>query len=165
MNNNSLEYKHKAKQKRVLYICTIAGTIIALIGLIIAVWKPIQDKTYTITFDANGGKGGNGFQLFTSGEFVTINGGEPTIDDATPPKTPNRTSYKFIAWNTASNGNGTSYYNGDIKSFSGNIVLFAQWEPVRYTVKFDANGGSNRNMQTTRYFVSGIMQKINTGEL
>lgn len=64
---------------------------------------------------------------------------------------PTRTGYKFLNWNTAANGTGTSYAPGDRISFGASSVytssaaktLYAQWEKLATpTVYFDATGGS-----------------------
>ena len=44
---------------------------------------------------------------------------------------PSREGYRFLSWNTAANGQGTSYQPGEtIPSVTGDITLFAQWEGI-----------------------------------
>ncbi len=71
---------------------------------------------------------------------------------------PTRTGYKFLSWNTASNGTGLSYNPGDRISFgassvytsSASEVLYAQWEKLATpTVYFDATGGSSSFSEKT----------------
>ncbi len=51
--------------------------------------------------------------------------------------------YTFAGWNTAANGTGTSYADGAIYSFSGSVVLYAQWNPLpSSTITFNDNGGA-----------------------
>lgn len=55
--------------------------------------------------------------------------------------------WKFIGWNTKSDGSGVSYKNGqnvkNLTSFnSGNIRIFAQWTPIRYSVEYYYDAGS-----------------------
>jgi uncharacterized repeat protein (TIGR02543 family) len=59
---------------------------------------------------------------------------------------PSRTGYIFLGYFDASSG-GTKYYNADLSSArtwnkTSNTTLYAHWEAITYTVKFDANGGS-----------------------
>lgn len=59
------------------------------------------------------------------------------------PITPIRTGYKFLNWNTQSNGNGTAYYAGtyyNTSTIDKNLTLYAIWEP-EWTVKIN-NGTS-----------------------
>lgn len=50
--------------------------------------------------------------------------------------------YKFKGWNTNSDGTGTSYPNTGsalISSFNSEkiLILYGQWEPIKYTVNFE----------------------------
>lgn len=47
--------------------------------------------------------------------------------------------YRFVGWNTAADGSGTSYankaeFNADTYGLNTNLVLYAQWEPLEYEV-------------------------------
>ena len=51
--------------------------------------------------------------------------------------------YRFIEWNTKADGTGTSYQaNQVINSVSSDLDLYAIWQPYKYTVKYNANGGA-----------------------
>ncbi len=41
--------------------------------------------------------------------------------------------YTFSDWNTAADGSGTAYADGEVYSFSANLTLFAQWVPNQVT--------------------------------
>ena len=64
-----------------------------------AIWKA---KTYTITFNVNGGSGGPGSQTKTHGTGIYLSSTKPS-----------RTGYDFSKWTTQQNGGGTSYSPGD----------------------------------------------------
>lgn len=51
----------------------------------------------------------------------------------------------FSHWNTASDGNGTSYAPNDPITMNAELTLYAQWQraDVSYTVTYDANEGIN----------------------
>ena len=61
---------------------------------------------------------------------------------------PTKELSEFMGWNTEADGSGTTYLTeNDIKNhmdeLQDNTVLYAQWRDLnRYTVTFDANGGS-----------------------
>ena len=56
---------------------------------------------------------------------------------------PSREGYRFVAWNTAANGLGTSYQPGaTIPNVLNDITLYAQWEgtgPVVNTIEYYNN--------------------------
>ena len=69
---------------------------------------------------------------------------------------PSREGYRFVAWNTAANGLGTSYQPGaTIPNVLNDITLYAQWEgtgPVVNTIEYciqyagsHAGGGRKRS--------------------
>lgn len=89
---------------------------------------------YKVYFSSNGGNGAMQPQEAIYGQEFSLN--ECTFT---------RTGYVFNGWNTMPKGNGTSYENSkNVLNLAGKnndsrITLYAQWEPIEYTVKFDAN--------------------------
>ena len=86
-------------------------------------------KTYTITYDANGGT------TPTSSKTVTYASTYGTLP------TPARTGYTFDGWYTYASG-GTKITSNTNVSITANQTLYAQWTPVTYTVTFNNNGGT-----------------------
>ena len=109
-----------------------------------ASYRPTQDttlfakwtaNTYTVVFNKNADNatGTMTNQAFTYdvAQNLSVNGFS-------------RTGYDFASWNTAANGSGTSYTNGqnvtNLASTQGATVnLYAQWTAKTYTVTFNAN--------------------------
>ena len=87
--------------------------------------------TYTVKYNANGGSGAPSNQTKYYGSTLTLSSTQPT-----------RTGYTFSYWNTASNGNGTTYYPGGSYTANAAITLYAIWAPITYTISYNANGGS-----------------------
>ena len=105
--------------------------------------KPI--RTYTVTFDPNGGSVSQSSKIVTSGQKY---GNLPI---------PSRNGYIFDGWFTSSRG-GTQVTVVTTVSLTGNQTLYAHWteESIRtYTVTFDPNGGS----------VSTSSKKVTDGSL
>ena len=71
---------------------------------------------YTVTFDANGGKGTMDQQIFEHG-----------IERQLIANTFTREGYVFMGWNTAPDGSGTSYSDKKIISVTKELTLYAQW--------------------------------------
>ena len=91
---------------------------------------------HTVTFFENdsGTDTTNAFQTGTSAQdlttFSTLN-----VTFTNP-------GYAFNDWNTAANGDGTSYANGSTYSFSADTSLYAQWTALpAVTATFDVNEG------------------------
>lgn len=105
-------------------------------GLVVlyAVWSP---NKYTVTFDKQGGTGGD------SSKVVTYNESMPS---ATAPQ---RKGYTFKGYYAQPNGVGVQYYdeNSPMRSVNnwnvvGNKTLYAFWEKTVYTITFDDGNGS-----------------------
>ena len=96
-----------------------------------AVWSA---KTYTISYNANGGSGGPGLQTKTHGIKMLISRVEPT-----------RSGYTFLGWSTSPSASSASYQPGEWYYANADLTFYAVWKknaPATYTVSYDANGGS-----------------------
>ena len=96
-----------------------------------AVWSA---KTYTISYNANGGSGGPGSQTKTHGIKMLISRVEPI-----------RSGYTFLGWSTSPSASSASYQPGDWYYANADRTFYAVWKknaPATYTVSYDANGGS-----------------------
>lgn len=106
-----------------------------------AIWKK---KTYTVTYNSNGGTGAPSKQTKIYGITLTLSSTKPT-----------RTGYDFVKWNTKSDGSGTSYSSKGSYTSNASITLYAQWKKKTYTVKYNANGGTGApSSQTKTYGVA-----------
>lgn len=93
-----------------------------------AVWKI---KSYTITYNANGGSGAPSAQSKNHGASVTLSTAKPA-----------RTGYDFSGWSANSSAASASYSAGSVYSANADITLYAVWTPKVYTIRYNANGGS-----------------------
>ena len=89
----------------------------------------LRGNEIAITFDPNGGAG--------SMEPMSVN---PGVGNKLTGNTFTRENYTFTGWNTAKDGTGKTYADGETVNFSADTTLYAQWtqNPV---ITFDANGG------------------------
>lgn len=100
-----------------------------------AVFGKIPDGAYTISFDANEGSGEMPMTVVESNGTKTL-----------PKCGFTRLYYTFGGWKTSADAADIAYTDmGDISGseLTENITLYAHWNPAQYTVKFDANGGSD----------------------
>jgi uncharacterized repeat protein (TIGR02543 family) len=83
--------------------------------------------TYTVTYNGNTNTSGNGptdgSSPYVSGATVTVlgNTGSPVLV---------KTGFTFTGWNTAENGSGTSYSQGNTFTINANTILYAVWSSV-----------------------------------
>ena len=111
-----------------------------------AVWEYIPPVTYTVSFNANGGSGAPASVTKTDGVTLYL-----------PSTVPTRFNYAFRGWSTSSSATTATYSAGGAYTRNGNTTLYAVWEydPVTYTVSYNANGGSGAPAsQTKTYGVS-----------
>lgn len=91
----------------------------------------LGNSTLTITFDANGG----------SGKMNNLIVNE-NISSILASNSYTRAGYTFKNWNTKADGTGTSYADGASVNTNKNLTLYAQWQPISYTIKFVTNGSN-----------------------
>lgn len=111
-----------------------------------AEWTP---KTYTLTYDANGGT------CSTSSKSVTYDSAYGTL------ATPTRTGYDFAGWYTTKTG-GT-----EVKSSTtckGDATIHAHWTAHTYTITYVSQRGNNVSSQTKTHDVSLTLSTRPTGE-
>jgi len=85
-----------------------------------AVWKI---KTYTITFDANGGSDAPDAIIKNYDASITIPADEPQM-----------TGYTFQGWSTDKTSKKVQYVSGDFYNSNKNIMLYAVWKLKEYNV-------------------------------
>ena len=100
-----------------------------------ATW--VEAVTYTVTFDANGGKGSMKAQSVNGGDTVKLDANAFTLDGKI-----------FKEWNTAADGTGTACSDGGSLTVKGNVTLYAQWkDAATFTVTFVDGLGHTWEMQ------------------
>lgn len=97
--------------------------------------------SYTVSYNANGGIGAPSTQTKYHGTAINLSAAKP-----------NRTGYTFAKWTTAANGTGTSYAPGASYTSNAAATLYAQWTANKYTVSYDANGGTGAPAAQTKTY-------------
>ncbi len=98
-------------------------------------------NTYSIKFSGNGGIGSMKIMKdikYSSAKYLRKN-------------TFTKEGYVFAGWNTKKNGKGTFYKDKQkVKKLTAKnrktITLYAQWEPIKYNIKFSGNGADYGSM-------------------
>lgn len=86
--------------------------------------------SYTVRYNANGGSGAPINQTKFYGVNLTLSNTTPT-----------RTGYTFAGWATSVSGS-VAYYPTDVYTANEGVTLYAVWTPNKYTVRYNANGGT-----------------------
>lgn len=107
-------------------------------------------KTYTITYNANGGSGAPGKQTKTYGKTLKLSTTKPT-----------RTGYTFQGWGTSASGS-VVYAAGANYTANASDTLYAIWKANTYTVTYNANGGSGAPSNQTKTY--GVTLKLSTAK-
>lgn len=103
-----------------------------------AVWRL---KTYTVSYNANGGSGAPASQTKTYGVDLTLSSTVPT-----------RTGYDFLGWATSNTATAATYSAGGTYTANEEATLYAVWRLKTYAVSYNANGhGTAPSGQTKTY--------------
>ncbi|MCQ2340502.1 MAG: InlB B-repeat-containing protein [Paludibacteraceae bacterium] len=99
-----------------------------------------------ITYNANGGTGADVVsEVIEEGASATVAGNTFTAP----------TGMTFNGWNTATDGTGTAYDEGDvINPLNENLTLYAQWIGATFNVTYDLAGGTGDCESTTATYNS-----------
>ena len=102
-----------------------------------ALWDDI--KTYTVSYNMNGGNGSIGNQTKVEFSPLTLSGTKPT-----------RTGYTFVGWNTSASATAAQYQPGGKYTANSGATLYAVWKsnaptdkPVINNLKDTYNAGTN----------------------
>lgn len=90
----------------------------------------INQTTFQISYNANGGSGAPSSQTKTSGETLTLSSKKPT-----------RSGYTFLGWSTYADGSGSFYSPGGSYTANTPATLYAIWQRNTAALTYDANGG------------------------
>lgn len=156
--NHFGNWNTKADGSGISYALGSSYNLIANVTLY-AMWTP---NTYTITYDGNG---------FTGGVVPNPTVGSGLVTLATNSGALVKNGSRYVGWNTATDGSGTSYAVGDPYTLSADITLYAVWLPTTYSVTYVGNGntGGTVPVDITAYssggtvIVSGPNTLVNAG--
>lgn len=85
---------------------------------------------HAIRFNANGGSGAMADQI-----VVGVDGLPAFVNLNAQAFTPSAEGYYFAGWNTAADGSGTAYSNGQLVGIAGDVTLYAQWSNI-YAIRY-----------------------------
>jgi len=95
---------------------------------------PIVPITFTVTYSGNGSTGGTipaNTTTFNAGATVTVFGNTGSLI---------KTGHTFVGWNTAPDGTGSAFTEGETFIISTNTTLHAQWLADAYGITLSIDG-------------------------
>ena len=98
---------------------------------IVNLYAQWQENNLEISFNTNGGIGAMDKFYLKENENKNL-----------PSNTFTREGYTFKEWNTKADGSGTSYNDEQPINISSNETLYAQWQPITYTLILNSTNGS-----------------------
>ncbi len=128
-------------------------------GMILyAKWTVVP--TYTVTYNSNSSTSGTVpfNQTKTDGINLTLAANIGSLA---------RTNYTFGGWNTAADGSGTTYAVSAVYSGNANLTLYAKWNPVTYSVTYNANTATSGTAPAsqTKFYAIDLTLQTNSGNL
>lgn len=100
--------------------------------------------TYKVSYNANGGSGAPSAQTKYHGKTLTLSSTKPT-----------RTGYAFKGWATSASGS-VAYASGASYTTNAAVTLYAVWQKITYTVKYNANGGTGAPSNQTKTYGTNL---------
>lgn len=81
-----------------------------------AIWSKEDNRTYSLSYSANGGDGAPSMVTNVSGEVIISN------------VTPRREGFAFDGWSLSANATTGEYHAGETINVTSNIILYAIWQ-------------------------------------
>lgn len=119
----------------------------------------VGKQTYSVTYEQNTTNFPRGNSVSSMPPTQTKTYGSKLQLNSTAPKITND-NYKFVNWNTKSNGTGTSYKPGDYYYTDDNLILYAIWEAADRTVTCDVGSDAITSSSVTLSFTTKYNTKI-----
>lgn len=90
-----------------------------------------EPKTYTVSYNANGGSGAPGNQTKTQGQNLTLSKTKPSWSGHT-----------FLGWAESATATSALYQPGGNYTKDSTVTLYAVWRLNKLSLQYNANGGS-----------------------
>jgi uncharacterized repeat protein (TIGR02543 family) len=114
-----------------------AGATIAITGNVI-LYAKWTENPFTVSYIGNENTGGSApvdNMHYASGQSATVLAVGTLV----------RSGYSFAGWNTAADGNGTTYTAGASITITENVTLYAKWTETPYSITYDGNKNTDGN--------------------
>ena len=133
MPNNKIALNNIANSKDAMILTSNNQNVHAFYARISSTYSNAEliPDQYTISYVLNGGKNDSG------------NPDEYASNASVKLKNPTKTGYTFAGWYTNAAFTGTAVTSVE----NGDVVLYAKWKPISYTIHFDKNTATSGSMK------------------
>jgi uncharacterized repeat protein (TIGR02543 family) len=122
----------------------LSGSLFTVGSSNVILYAKWNANTYTITYNINSGSGNaqrtvSSVATNVTSDSFTTGGASVVLPDA---GTLTRTGYTFGGWNTSAAGTGTNRLAGATFTTVSDVIFYAKWNPITYTITYDENTGT-----------------------
>nr|WP_320049975.1 InlB B-repeat-containing protein [uncultured Desulfuromonas sp.] len=118
------------------------------------------ENSYSVTYNGNGQSAGEAptdSNDYNDGDLVTVLDNSGSLS---------KSGYIFLAWNTSSDGSGSSYQPGDVFAIdASDVILYAQWQESATSTVYFPHVACDGNWQTEICLINLSSATMLTGEL
>lgn len=105
------------------------------------------ERLYSVSYNGNNNTTG-------SAPETSYHLNETTVTIADNTGNLSRIGYEYAGWNTQADGKGTDYaHSSTITITSSDVILYAKWHPITYTITYKLNGGTNNVNNPNSYTI------------
>jgi uncharacterized repeat protein (TIGR02543 family) len=131
----------------------LSGSLFTVASSNVTLYAKWTANTYTITYNSNGGSGSaqRSSANVASDTFTTGNSSVVLPDAGTL----TRSGYTFDGWNTSAAGTGTNRAAADTFTTVSDVIFYAKWNPITYTITYNGNTSDGGTTPTTGGYTTG----------
>jgi uncharacterized repeat protein (TIGR02543 family) len=131
----------------------LSGSLFTVGSSNVTLYAKWSANTYTITYNTNGGTGNAqrsstnvSSDTYTTGGSSVVFPGIGTLE---------RIGFTFGGWNTSAAGTGTNYSAANTYTTVSNVIFYAKWNPVTYTITYNGNTSNGGSAPTAGGYTTG----------
>ena len=131
----------------------LSGSLFTVGSANVILYAKWSANTYTVTYNTNGGTGNaqRSSSNVTSDTYTTDS--SPVVFPGVGTLT--RSGYTFGGWNTSAAGTGTNYVATNAYTTVSNVIFYAKWNPVTYTITYNGNQSDGGTTPTAGEYTTG----------
>jgi uncharacterized repeat protein (TIGR02543 family) len=135
----------------------LSGSLFTVGSSNVTLYAKWTANTYTVTYNVNGGSGNaqrnvSSVATNVTSDSYTTGGASVVLPNV---GTLARSGYTFDGWNTSAAGTGTNYAAADNYTTVSNVIFYAKWNPVTYSITYNGNTSDGGSAPTTGGYTTG----------
>jgi uncharacterized repeat protein (TIGR02543 family) len=135
----------------------LSGSLFTVGSSNVTLYAKWTANTYTVTYNVNSGSGNAQRTISSVATNVTSDSYTTGGSSVVLPNvgTLARSGYTFAGWNTSAAGTGTNYAAADTYTTVSNVIFYAKWNPVTYSITYNGNTSDGGSAPTTGGYTTG----------